>query len=429
MSTTNKYCIIGGGPAGLCMAKNLKELGVPFDAYEAASEVGGLWNINNERSSVYETAHLISSKKMTEFKDFPMPDDTPDYPSRRILFKYFVDYAHHFKIWEHYILNTSVEKIEKEDDKWSVTLSSGETKVYKGVLIANGTLSEPNMPQLKGNFTGEIIHSKEYKSPEIFKNKRVLIVGAGNSGCDIAVDAIHHGKSVSMSVRRGYHFVPKYVFGKPADTLGGLIKLPRKWKQKFDSFLLGWFVLDAEKYGFPKADYKLYESHPIVNSLILHHLGHGDISMKADIDQIDGKKITFKDGKSEEFDLILLSTGYKLHYPFMDQKYLNWKDGSPQLYLNAFHPDYDNLFIVGLLEATGLGWEGRNEQAKLIAHFIKAKENNSDKYKSYLEKLKKPFPDMRGGYNYLKLDRMAYYVHKDTYRNYVKKEIKFFENA
>ena len=299
MSTTNKYCIIGGGPAGLCMAKNLKELGVPFDAYEAASEVGGLWNINNERSSVYETAHLISSKKMTEFKDFPMPDDTPDYPSHRILFKYFVDYAHHFKIWEHYILNTSVEKIEKEDDKWAVTLSSGETKVYKGVLIANGTLSEPNMPQLKGNFTGEIIHSKEYKSPEI------------------------------------YHFVPKYVFGKPADTLGGLIKLPRKWKQKFDSFLLGWFVLDAEKYGFPKADYKLYESHPIVNSLILHHLGHGDISMKTDIDQIDGKKITFKDGKSEEFDLILLSTGYKLHYPFMDQKYLNWKDGSPQLYINA----------------------------------------------------------------------------------------------
>ena len=89
MSTTNKYCIIGGGPAGLCMAKNLKELGVPFDAYEAASEVGGLWNINNERSSVYETAHLISSKKMTEFKDFLMPNKHQVNPGHVIFFKIF----------------------------------------------------------------------------------------------------------------------------------------------------------------------------------------------------------------------------------------------------------------------------------------------------------------------------------------------------
>lgn len=429
MNTEQKYCIIGGGPAGLCTAKNLKDLQIPFDAYEAASEVGGLWNINNERSSVYETAHLISSKKMTEFKDFPMPENTPDYPSHTLLFNYFVDYAHHFKIWEHYFLNTIVEKVEKVDAFWDVTLSTGETKRYKGLLIANGTLSEPNMPNFKGNFSGELIHSKDYKSPDVFRGKRVLIVGAGNSGCDIAVDAIHHAKKVAMSVRRGYHFVPKYVFGKPADTLGGLIKLPRKMKQKFDTFLLGWFVLDAEKYGFPKAEYKLYESHPIVNSLILHHLGHGDIEMKADIEHFDDKKVVFKDGKVEEFDLILLSTGYKLHYPFIDTKYLNWKNGCPQLFLNAFHPDYDNLFILGMLEATGLGWEGRNEQAKLVALFIKAKEENSSSYKTYLAKFKKPFPDMSGGYQYLKLDRMAYYVHKDTYRNYVKKDIKFFENA
>ena len=202
---------------------------------------------------------------------------------------------------------------------------------FRGVMIANGTLSEPNLPTFKGEFAGEFLHSSVYRSPEQFAGKRVLVIGAGNSGCDIAVDAIHHGASCDLSMRRGYHFVPKYVLGRPADTLGGAVRLPMPLKRKIDKALLSLFVGDPRKYGFPEPDHKLYESHPIVNSLVLYHAGHGDLTVRPDIGEFDGATVRFKDGTSAEYDLVLAATGYKLHYPFIDDAALNWRGDAPLL--------------------------------------------------------------------------------------------------
>ena len=424
INTEEKYAIIGAGPAGLSGAKALKECGIPFDGFEMGVEVGGLWNINNPRSTIYESAHLISSKTTTEFKDFPMPEGTPDYPGQTIMRQYFIDYATHFGLYEHFYFETGVKQVEKNGDKWDVTLSTGKTYTYKGIIIANGTLSEPNIPEFKGKFDGEFLHSAMYKNAAIFEDKSVLVIGAGNSGCDIAVDAVHRANKVHISVRRGYYFVPKYVFGKPSDTVGGAIKLPRRMKQWVDKRLLQWFTGDPTRFGFPKADYNIYESHPVINTLILHHIGQGDIKVQTDIDRFDGKKVYFKDGSMEEYDVIMLSTGYKLHYPFIDNKYLNWQEMASELYLNIFHPEFDNVFVLGMTEATGIGWEGRYEQAKLMARYIKALSEGKKAATRFQQKKKGKNPDMSGGYNYLKLARMSYYVHKDTYRNILKKETK-----
>ena len=430
MNTEEKYAIIGGGPAGLSGAKNLREQDIPFDLYEAASEIGGLWNIGNEFSTVYESAHLISSKRKTEFDDFPMKDEVADYPHHSEMFSYFKDYASHFGLYEHFKLNTSVKKIEPTEGRWKLTTGNGEAFIYKGVIIANGCLSHPNIPDIPGEFTGELLHSQEYKRAEIFKGKRVLVVGAGNSGCDIVVDAVHHAKQVDLSVRRGYHFVPKYVFGKPADTIGGLINMPAVIKQKLDGWLLNtFFVIDPQKLGFPEPDHKLYESHPIVNTLVLYHLGHGDISIKKDVTSFDGKRVHFKDGSSAEYDMVMLATGYKLNYPFIDRKHLNWSadDKAPNLYMNIFTPQHDNLFVLGMVEATGLGWEGRNKQAELVAHYIKAIGTAPQKAQRLAKKFLDSDPDvndLRAGYKYMEVDRMAYYVHKDTYLKSMKKHLK-----
>ena len=426
--TENKYALIGAGPAGLSGAKNLITLNIPFDGFEAHSDVGGLWDIDNPRSTVYESAHLISSKKMTEFRDYPMPETTSDFPSHKELKRYFRNFAKAFGIYEHYNFNVRVEKVEMVDDEhWNISLSTGETYKYKGVIIANGTLSEPNIPKFEGKFDGEIVHSSQYKTASIFEGKRVLIVGAGNSGCDIAVDAVHRADKVDMSLRRGYHFVPKYVFGKPADTVGGLIQLPSKMKRFVDTKLLKIFTGDPVRLGFPKPDHKLYESHPIVNSLILYHVGHGDVSVKKDIKRLEGKTVHFVDGTSEEYDMILTATGYILHYPFIDHRHLNWRNARPALYLNIFHPQYNNLFVLGMIEALGIGWQGRDEQAELMAQFLLHKDKGSPKARKFIEMKREPFPDMSGGYKYIKLDRMAFYVHKETYRNKVRSDIAFFK--
>ncbi len=421
-STEGEWALIGAGPMGLAAARNLQRLEIPFQGFELHSDVGGLWDITNPHSTMYESAHLISSKRMTEFTEFPIGDDVPDYPHHRDMRRYFKDFADHFGLRQEYRFSTRVESVEREHDGWKVTYrdagddGASESASFRGVLIATGTFSEPNLPSFDGTFDGEILHSSAYKSADVFAGKRVLVVGAGNTGCDLAVDAIHRAAKVSMSVRRGYHFVPKYVFGRPADAVGGRIQLPRFLKQRIDKFLLSWFTGDPSRFGFPRPDYQLYESHPIVNSLVLYHLGHGDLDVKADIERLDGSTVHFRDGSAEDYDLILLATGYKIHYPFIDRGELNWKESTPHLYLNCFHPTYDDLFVMGMVEAAGLGWQGRYEQAEVVARYIKACEADTPAARRFRELKREPFPDMSGGYNYLKLDRMAFYVHKDTYR-------------
>lgn len=422
----DRFALIGAGPMGLAMAKLLKEQGIPFQGFELHSDVGGLWDIDAPQSTMYETAHLISSKKMTQFDDFPMAEEVAEYPSHWEMRRYFCDFARHFDLYKDYAFKCQVlscEPLGDSGDGWRVTWRDGEgqehSAVFAGVLIANGTLAEPNVPSFKGHFDGEQIHSAQYRDPRQFADKRVLIVGAGNSGCDIAVDAIHHGVSCDISMRRGYYFVPKYVFGKPADTMGGAIRLPMWLKRRVDGMILKWFVGDPQKYGFPKPDYALYESHPVVNSLILFHAGHGDLTVRPDIDHIDGKTVHFTDGSQADYDMILTATGYLLHYPFIDKELLNWQGAAPHLYLNCMHPKRDDLFVLGMVEASGLGWQGRHEQAEMVARYIKGLRDGSAGAAQLKREKSAGFERATGGMNYLKLARMAYYVDKATYRKAV----------
>jgi hypothetical protein len=362
--THEQIALIGAGPSGLAGARNLQKHGVPFQGFEAHSDVGGLWDIDNPRSTVYHSAHLISSKRTTEFAEFPMADTVADYPSHRELRRYFSDFADHFALRPHFRFNTRVLRVEPVSDapdtRWRVSVDAGggkvETAEYKGVVIANGTLAEPKRPQFEGHFDGELLHTS------------------------------------------------------------GKRPLPPWLKQKVDSTVLKWFTGDPVRFGFPKPDYKMYESHPIVNSLVLHHVGHGDIGVRADIARLDGHTVHFKDGSARDYDLILAATGYALHYPFIDRELLNWQGMAPRLYLNIFSPRFESLAVLGMIEASGIGWQGRYEQAELLARYFRAKAAGSPKAAALRAAVQGPSPDLSGGFKYLQLERMAYYVHKDTYR-------------
>lgn len=427
--TPRTIALIGAGPSGLAAARNLQKLGLPFQGFEAHTDVGGLWDIANPRSTVYHSAHLISSKRTTEFSEFPMGEEVADYPSHRDMCRYFRAFADHFDLRRHFRFGVRVVKVEPLDESaappWRVTWTDGagteHSEVFGGVVVANGTLAEPNLPAFEGHFDGELLHTAAYKHPQLFAGKRVLVVGAGNSGCDIAVDAVHYADSVDLSVRRGYYFVPKYVFGKPADTLGGKLRLPHWLKQKIDATVLQWFTGDPARFGLPRPDYRMYESHPVVNSLVLHHIGHGDIRVRPDIARFEGRTVHFKDGSAHDYDVVLCATGYRLHYPFLDPALLNWQGMAPRLYLNIFPPRHDNLAVMGMIEASGIGWQGRYEQAELVARFFKARAEGSPKADALRIAKAGPPPDLSGGYRYLKLERMAYYVHKDTYREAVRR--------
>src|SRR5262245_40625316 len=215
------FCVIGAGAAGLTAARHLAASAIPFEVIEREHDVGGIWDASLPHSPVYRSAHLISSKPLTQFPDFPMPREYPDYPDHAQALTYLRAYARAFGLYDHIRFGQTVERAERDGPgEWRVTLGDGTTRTYSGLIVASGVHSVPALPTVPGRFEGATMHSCGYKSPEIFLARRVLVVGAGNSGCDIAAEAGRHAAQAFLSVRRGYHFIPKYSFGRPTDQVG-----------------------------------------------------------------------------------------------------------------------------------------------------------------------------------------------------------------
>lgn len=434
----NKYAVIGAGPCGVAMIRCLDKMNVPYQAFEYHTEVGGIWNNENPLSTVYDSAHLISSKGMTQYDEFPFEDKVADFPHNSILKNYFKGFAEKFNLNKNVRFNSAITKVDRNSDgTWTVnykdrTSNEEFSEKFKGVILATGLFNKgnENLPKWPGmeTFKGEIVHASDYRSNDLFAGKRVLIVGCGNSAADIAIDAVHRAKKVDMSVRRGYYFVPKYIFGKPMDTVNSSFKkfIPDGIKKKIDKQMLKWFAGDPQRFGFPKPDYDIFESHPVINSYLLQHIGHGDIQIVKDVERIDGSTVFFKDGTKDDYDVILTATGYHIKFKYIDHKLLNWKGACPNLHLNIFHPEFDNIFVLGMIEATGIGWQGRYDQAELVATYLKQKDTNPNTagFKKFEAERKSNSMDLSNGMKYIQLDRMAYYVHKETYMQKVDERIK-----
>ena len=427
--TANRYCIIGAGTSGLTVAKNFLQAQIPFDCLEREDEIGGNWNFGKPNSSIYDSTHLISSKQLTEYTDFPMPQEYPEFPNHRQVLEYLRAYAQNFGINEHIQFETSVDSLTPRENGWRVRLSSGEERLYRGVVIANGHNWDPRLPEYAGEFSGTTVHSSEYKTPDILKDQRVLVVGGGNSGCDLAVESSLHAARAFVSWRRGYHLLPKFFKGKPIDQCGETLlklRLPLWMRRLGAAMVIRWVLGPAELAGLPKPDHRLFESHPIINSRLHGQVAHGDLTVKPDIVEFDGTAVRFVDGTVEEVDVILFATGFKLSFPFIDQQYLNWQEGRPNLYLNVFHPDYDNLFFAGLIQPDSGQWGLVDYQAQLISKYLSQtkREKNTTSIINARKRSSRQKSHWRVGY--LETPRHLLEVEHFSYRRQLQKLIQKF---
>jgi Flavin-binding monooxygenase-like len=341
----DRMAVIGAGPVGLGVAKALKARGIPYDQFEADSDLGGNW-----RHGVYSTAHIISSRRTTEFTDYPMPADYPDFPSRQQMLDYLADYARHFALRDAIAFNTKVLLVRpRMDELWDVGLAGGEQRIYKGVLVCNGHHWAKRFPDYPGAFSGTYIHSKDYKTPAQLAGKRVLVIGGGNSACDIASEAARVAARSDLSLRRGYWFLPKSILGKPlVEALP--LWMPVSVQRLLLRAVLKIVVGDYRRYGLPQPDHRIFEHHPTINSELLHYVKHGRIRPRPDIARFAGSRVEFVDGSSEEYDLVVCATGYHVDFPFLPKGLVPVTGGLAHLYGGALLPDYRHLYIIGTMQ-------------------------------------------------------------------------------
>tara|TARA_B100000787_G_C16197623_1_gene302101 strand:+ start:3090 stop:4397 length:1308 start_codon:yes stop_codon:yes gene_type:complete len=371
-------CIIGAGPSGLPAIKNISEAGISVIAYDYNGDVGGNWIYNEKvsHSSVFETTHIISSKTLSQYEDFPYGPEISDYPSHEELRNYFQSYAKHFNLYPHIQFNTLVKScVRLASNDWEVTTIKDENEhveIFTDLVVCNGHHWEPKYPVYPGKFTGDFLHSHQYKKAAPFRDKKVLVIGGGNSACDVAVETSRISAKTSISWRRGYRIIPKFLMGKPTDVFAIKMNFLPIFLRNLLAGFIAYINNGSNKiYGLPEPDHKFGATHPTINSELLYKIRHGKIKPKLEIERFDGKKVFFKDKSYEEFDVIIACTGFVLAHPFFDESFLNYREGPVPLYLKMFHPEHDNLYFIGMFQPLGCIWPGAEQQSKLAALAIK----------------------------------------------------------
>ncbi len=378
-----RVCVIGAGSSGITACQNLLEKGLEFECYEKGSRVGGNWRYENDNgmSAAYKSLHINTSRQMMCYAKYPMPEDYPDYPDHFQIAEYFDRYVDHFGLGERISFNTEVLKVDcVQGGAWQVRISDevGERiEKFTDVMVCNGhhwdaRWPEPAFPG-SDSFEGLQMHAHDYRTPEMFDGKRVLVLGIGNSATDISVESSRTADRTFLAMRRGAWIVPKYLGGVPSDkaTTGPMARAPLSVQSKFLKTALRLSVGKPEDYGLPKPDHEPLHAHPTVSDELLGRLGHGDITVKPNIERLEGDSVVFTDGSHEQIDVIIYCTGYRITFPFFDKTVVNAQDNQVDLYHRVASIDHPGLYFIGLVQPLGAIMPLSEAQSEWVTDLIR----------------------------------------------------------
>uniref|UniRef100_A0A3B3SAZ2 Flavin-containing monooxygenase n=1 Tax=Paramormyrops kingsleyae TaxID=1676925 RepID=A0A3B3SAZ2_9TELE len=373
-----RVAVIGGGISGLICIKCCLDEGLEPVCFESSDDIGGLWRFKEEpekdRASIYPSVTINTSKEMMSFSDFPIPAHFPNYMHNSLIMDYFQMYAEHFKLLRYVRFQTTVCSVSQRPDfarsgQWDVVTKNRqgqeERHIFDAIFVCIGHHACPHIP-LKDfpgieTFKGKWFHSRDYKSPEEWLGKRVVVIGIGNSGGDIAVELSRVAKQVFLSTRRGAWILNRVgENGFPMDmklsrlthiltvilpiTLTSMIgerRLNKRFNHKLYSI---------------KPKHRLLSQHPMVNDELPNRILSGTVLVKTNVSRIKGSSVMFEDGTVEEdIDLVVFATGYTFSFPFLPSSVISVSENKTLLYKYVFPPTLERptLAIIGLVQPLG----------------------------------------------------------------------------
>lgn len=393
-----RIAVIGAGPCGLTAIKSCKEEGLDVVCFERNGEPGGLWRYHEEDiegvASVMKTTVINTSKEFSAFSDFPPPKELPNFMHHSNMYKYFMLYAQTFDLLKHIRYHKQVVKVVPSRNydrtgRWIVTTKdakdgSTEEEEFDGVLVCVGHHVFPKIPTFPGQekFQGSIVHTHSLKHCEAYKDKRVVVVGIGNSGVDAAVDCTFVSNPVYLSTRRGSWIYTRVTEnGKPYDiNYSTRMNYVKSQFLSFDAQCSSLekrlqAVFDHEMYNL-KPKHRVMSAHPTVNDSLPNAILSGRIVIKGDISRFEENGIVFEgDNEVTEIDSVILATGYLVKFPFLEENIVSTKENRIHLYKYMFppHMKHPSLAIIALSQPIGPIFPLAEQQSRWYAQVITGK--------------------------------------------------------
>ncbi|XP_073449353.1 dimethylaniline monooxygenase [N-oxide-forming] 2-like [Aquarana catesbeiana] len=390
-----KVAVIGAGESGLTSIKCCLDEGLEPVCFEKTNDIGGLWNyipeVEDGRSSIYESVVTNTSKEMMCYSDFPIPEGYPNFLHNTKMMEYYKQYAERFGLLKYIQFNTLVCSVKKHPNfsrtgQWEVTTEKHgkkETSIFDAVIVCSGHHTDPyypleNFPGLN-KFKGQYFHSREYKSTKGFEGKRVLVVGMGNTGTDIAVELSRTASQVYLSTRRGC-WVMSRVFdqGYPWDICFDT-RFQNLLRNTLPTSIVTWLTekkmnewFDHAHYGLQPRDSTQFKE-PLFNDELPSRIICGYVIVKPNLMEFTETSVKFDDGTIEEnIDVVVFATGYRYSFPFLDESILK-VENKIYLYKSVFPKNLEKatLGIVGLIQPLGPIMAASEMQARWITRVFK----------------------------------------------------------
>ncbi|XP_053103230.1 flavin-containing monooxygenase 3 [Hemicordylus capensis] len=392
-----KVAVIGAGVSGLASIKSCLEEGLEPTCFERSDGIGGLWQFMESaeegRASIYRTVFTNSCKEMTCFPDFPFPENFPVFMHNTKLQEYIQMFAKHFQLEKYIKFKTLVKNIKKHPDfpatgQWEiVTEKDGrvESHVFDAVMICSGHHVYPNMPinSFPGleKFKGSFLHSREYKGPEKFKGKKVLVIGLGNSACDIAVELSNVASQVYISSRSGSWIMSRvWDNGYPWDMLV-ITRFELFLRSILPTAITNWLYVKQMNKWFKHENYGLMplngtlRKEPVFNDDLPGRITCGTVIIKPNVKEFTETSAIFEDGTMQEgLDYVIFATGYSFAYPFMDDEtILKSRNNEVTLYKSVLPPRLEKptMAVIGLVQSLGAAIPTADLQARWATRVFK----------------------------------------------------------